>query len=299
MAIDKMQCNGDKTVHVELLPGESRRTAFEILGNNIDPDQEIRKRRENATKAFAGLIRIWSRRSDIDVGLKMLLYNAIVKPHLTYNAAASAYTGQQVAALDRMHRKQLRRLLNVFYPAHISNAEVYEQTCSHPIAEDITRLRWMFTGHILRQPPETPANRVMRYYYNRSEQEGGPERLATSRSKCLTTVPRLLQKDLRLLSKHDRSNFFAGVRWLSKREELVSLRRLAQNRPHWSKAVAKIVEAVHSMWKSKELERLAKKRQNEAAAMAMARQEPQAVAERPIVRRQTTLMDHFTRINSP
>jgi len=295
MAVDKMQCNGEKTVHVELLPGESRKTAFEILGNNIDPDQEIRKRRENATKAFAGLIRIWSRRSDIDVGLKMLLYNAIVKPHLTYNAAASAYTGQQVAALDRMHRKQLRRLLNVFYPAHISNADVYEQTCSHPIAEDITRLRWMFLGHILRQPPETPANRVMRYFYNRSEQDGEPERLATIRSKCLTTVPRLLQKDLRLLSKFDRNNFFAGICWLSRREELVRLRLLAQNRPHWRKAVAKVVEAVHLTWKRKELERLAKKHQNGEQAMAMATQEPQTEAERPVIRRQTTLMDHFAR----
>ena len=47
---------GKKTVHTELIPILVRGTAFEVLGNNTEPDHEIRKRRENATKAFAGLI---------------------------------------------------------------------------------------------------------------------------------------------------------------------------------------------------------------------------------------------------
>ena len=102
MTIGKMQCNGDKTQHTELVPGLARTTAFELLGNNTESEHEIRKRRENATKASTGLIRIWSRRSDINTKLKMQLYSKIVKPHLTYNAAVSAYTGQQVEALDRL-----------------------------------------------------------------------------------------------------------------------------------------------------------------------------------------------------
>ena len=134
MTIGKMQCNGDKTQHTELVPGLARTTAFELLGNNTESEHEIRKRRKNATKASTGLIRIWSRRSDINTKLKMQLYNKIVKPHLTYNAAASAYTGQQVEELDRLQLKQLRRLLNVYNPEHISNAEVYERTGAHPKA---------------------------------------------------------------------------------------------------------------------------------------------------------------------
>ena len=81
-------------MHTELIPIFASETAFEVLGNNTEPVHEINKRRENATKAFAGFIRIWSRRSGISTELKMKLYNAIVKPHLTYNAAASVYTGQ-------------------------------------------------------------------------------------------------------------------------------------------------------------------------------------------------------------
>jgi hypothetical protein len=36
MAVDKMQCNGGKTVHVEFEPETARKTAFEILGNNTN-----------------------------------------------------------------------------------------------------------------------------------------------------------------------------------------------------------------------------------------------------------------------
>ena len=73
MAVDKMQCNGGKTVHVEFEPDRARMTAFEILGNNTILDLEIAKRRGNATKTFTGLIRIWTRRSDISTELKMKL----------------------------------------------------------------------------------------------------------------------------------------------------------------------------------------------------------------------------------
>ena len=58
MAVDKRQCNGGKTVHVEFEPETTRKTAFELLGNKTNPNLEIVKRRGNAIKAFAGLIRI-------------------------------------------------------------------------------------------------------------------------------------------------------------------------------------------------------------------------------------------------
>ena len=167
MAVDNMRCDGDKTVHVELIPETASKTAVELLGNNTNPDLEIFKRRGNATNAFAGLIRIWSRKNDINSELKMKLYNAIVKPHLIYNAGASAYTGVQVEALNRLHRRQLRRLLNIHYPKHISNAEVYERTKAYPISIDIAKMRWSFLGHALRQHRDTPANKVMSNYYKR------------------------------------------------------------------------------------------------------------------------------------
>ena len=296
MAVDNMQCNGDKTVHVELIPKKARETAFELLGNNTNPDLEIVKRRGNATKAFAGLIRIWSRRSDIKPELKMKLYNAIVKPHLTYNAGASAYTGMQAEALNRLHRRQLRRLLNVYYPEHISNAEVYRRTKAYPISIDIAKMRWSFLGHALRQHRGTPANTIMRNYYKRRELEGGPVRVPLPRSLCLTTVPRLLQRDLKQFSKTDRTNFFGGAQKLSRGSDLVKLENLAQNREHWKKAVEKIRATAESKWNGKERNRLARKAAREAEA-ALTRSRAAAEAQRPSTRRQTTLMEHFRNFN--
>jgi hypothetical protein len=300
MAEGKMQCNGEKTTHIELLPGAAKETDVDILGNNLKPESEIRKRRNNAIKAFAGLIRIWSRRSDISIGLKVRLYNAVVKPHLTYNAAASAYTGKQVEALDRLHRRQLRRVLNVYYPAHISNAEVYERTGAHPISIDIAKMRWSFFGHVLRQPIETPANRVMKNYYKRREDDGGQLRVATQRSRCLTTVPRLLQRDLSTLPPADRNNFFGGATTLSIGADLEKLRRLAQNRTLWKKAVGKIAAAAESKWGGREQTRLASKAAAAAAAAAApprTRSETAEAEDRPRTRRQTSLTDYFRNLN--
>ena len=58
-------------MHVEFEPETARMTAFEILENNTNPNLEIVKRRGNAIKAFAGLIRIWTRRSNISTKLKI------------------------------------------------------------------------------------------------------------------------------------------------------------------------------------------------------------------------------------
>ena len=306
MAVDKMQCNGGKTVHVELVPETARTTAFEILGNNTDPDLEVVKRRGNATKAFAGLIRIWTRRSDISTELKMKLYNAIVKPHLTYNAAASAYTGTQVEALNRLHRRQLRRLLNVYYPEHISNAEVYERTKAYPISIDIAKMRWSFFGHVLRQPRETPANKVMRNYFKRRELDGDEERERTKRSLCLTTVPRLLQLDLKQISDDDKKAFFGGAMKLTNGSDLAKLSTKAQYRHNWKKAVEKVRAAEESKWRRKETERLANKAVREAAATmarirrsaaALTRSRAAEAAERPRTRAQTTLMQYFGNTN--
>ena len=73
MTINKMQCNGDKTLFTELVPVLARNTALMLLGNKMEPGHEIRKRRENATKTFTGLIRKWSRHNDISTLLKMQL----------------------------------------------------------------------------------------------------------------------------------------------------------------------------------------------------------------------------------
>ena len=158
-------------------------------------------------------------------------------------------------------------------------------------------MRWSFLGHALRQHRDTPANKVMRNYYKRRELEGGPARVPLPRSRCLTTVPRLLQRDLKQFSNTDRTNFFGGAQKLSHGTDLAKLENLARNRGHWKKAVEKIREAAESKWHGKERNRRAKKAERDAAA-ALTRSRAEAEAQRPRTRRQTTLMEHFRNFNT-
>ena len=63
--------------------------------------------------------------------------------------------------VNSFHRQQLRRVLNVKYPAHISNEQVYGQTGEDVLSLEVLRNRWKLFGHVLRSHPETPAQKAM------------------------------------------------------------------------------------------------------------------------------------------
>ena len=63
----------------------------------------------------------------------------------------------------------------------------------------------------------------------------------------MTTVPRLLQKDLGMLTDNDRYNFFGKKKiTLSTGDELATLRNKAQHRLNWRKAVEKVTQPLQS-----------------------------------------------------
>ena len=103
--------NCDKAYHFEFVYGSARNTSQKVLGNNLNPVQELQQRRDNANLVFGGLYRVWARKSDISIAVKLRLWNAVVKPHLTYNAVAATYLTKEVEALDSLQRGQLRIIL--------------------------------------------------------------------------------------------------------------------------------------------------------------------------------------------
>jgi hypothetical protein len=163
-----------------------------VLGNNLNPAQELQQRRDNATLAFGGLYRIWSRKADISIKVKLRLWNAVVKPHLTYNAAAATYLTKEVEALDSLQRRQLRIILGVRFPVRMSVADVHRLSGERPISHLITEARWTHLGHLLQLTQYLPTNMVMSKYFVRREHQGQEARAATNRSRFLTTMPRIL-----------------------------------------------------------------------------------------------------------
>ena len=243
-----MQMNVGKTTHVEFTEKNSSEVQLSTVGNNVSGKHECAARIQSANSAFNSMQRIWLRRASISIETKMKLYNSCVKSRLLYNAGASAYKRTELDKLDAAHRRHLRRLLGVFYPEHISNEETYQRTKTRPISIDVIELRWTLLGHTLRLPNDTPGNKVITQYFQRRVSGNEEKRKTTRRGRILTTLPRLLQRDLReRLTNHERMKYF-NVDDLDNGRHLVILRMRAERRDLWRDGVAVIVKKEHRQW---------------------------------------------------
>ena len=128
----------------------------------------------------------------LKISKKVRVYNSYVKPVLTHNSSAWAVNKNIEAKIEAFHRKQLKRVIGIYYPNRISNKELYKRTNSIPLSVKIAGAKWRMLGHILRRP-DTPAFQAMKQYY------------ATSNKKIflgrpLTTLPQTL-KDVKFIPK--------------------------------------------------------------------------------------------------
>ena len=111
-------------------------------------------------------------------------------------------------------------------------------------------MRWSSLGNVLRQSVSTPTNRVIRNYYMRKETEESKPKDSMRRSRTLTTVPRKLQTELKILDDASRRNLFA-ITVLSTGVDLGILRLRARTRALWKKAVQQLDEAAKEAWEAK------------------------------------------------
>ena len=126
--------------------------------------------------------------------------------------------------------------------------EVYERTKARPISIDVIERRWTLLGHTLRLPKETPGNRMITQYYQGKVAGTNKWRRPTRRARVLTTLPRLLQRDLKeKLDKHKRKMHF-NVDDLDNGRQLEILRRTAKGRSKWREGVDAIVEEASARW---------------------------------------------------
>ena len=116
------------------------------------------------------------------------IYNAYVKPVLTYNSSTWGITNTKLKGLESFHRAQLRRVLGAHHPEHISNDAVYLRSECLPLRYDIIQARWNCFGGILRSDPKIPANVEMEGYFICEEQR--------QLGRKLTCMPICLHKDL-------------------------------------------------------------------------------------------------------
>jgi hypothetical protein len=246
----KMQLNAGKTVYADI--SVKRCTLDTILGNNIEGSIEIEKRKAKAAIAFNGMWQLWKKNVPVTTDKKMKIYNGLVKPFYIHSAGSLVLKRTELDKLDAHHRKQLRRLLGIFYPAHISNERLYEETSTRPISVEIAKARWTLMGHILRRAKdEIPAYQAMEAHFRRRESQTDTPRNKTRRGRLLTTIPRLIQLDIqKLKNKTQRLNLF-GTSELDCGTHLLLLKAKSENRVNWSKIVKFIEDYELEAWKAK------------------------------------------------
>ena len=98
------------------------------LGSQLDCGTDIKTRKQKAEAAFNSLWRFWKKEYGLTVKTKVRLHNAFIKPVLLYNCATWAPTRTQMKGIESFNRRLLRRFLGVYFPNHISCAEVYNQS---------------------------------------------------------------------------------------------------------------------------------------------------------------------------
>ena len=230
-----MKMNAGKTVRGEVQPRHN--TLPTVLGCEINGEKEVAARRRRVTAAFQALSRVW-RQSKLPRAMKVKLYRGMIEPHFTYCGGAIALKKTEMEKLDSLHRKQLRYVLGVFYPAHLSNIEVYNQAGTLPVSVKCVAARMSLMGHVLRGSAESDrvAYTAMTAYFRRRAVQGENPRARTRRGRLLTTIPRVLHLDMQLVGKARRLAMF-GAEGLENGTDLSKLKLVAANREKWKRNV--------------------------------------------------------------
>ena len=131
--------------------------------------------------------------------------------------------------LDGFHRKQLRRVLNVKYPAIMKNKTVYRLTGEEVLSVTLLRNRWKLFGHVLRMNKRTPAcYRSMIHYFSHSN---APK----FRGRPRMNLPRKLDEDL--------GRYSVGALQLRSLDDLHMLEMVAHARKDWKNLVKEMCVA--------------------------------------------------------
>ncbi|NDG65218.1 MAG: hypothetical protein EBY29_17420, partial [Planctomycetes bacterium] len=113
----KMIVNQGKTEYETLERGRQEDTQLKFLGTKLNVSEEVKARKTRASRAVRVVRRVWSKHGVVGERLRVRLYRACVEPHLLYSTATVSATDREIEALNREHRRGLRVVIAVLYPA--------------------------------------------------------------------------------------------------------------------------------------------------------------------------------------
>jgi hypothetical protein len=127
---------------------------FLYLGSKIDENGgtllEFQQRINKARGAFSRLKNVW-RASNINLHLKIKLFNACVKSVLLYGCETVFVTSNTTQKLEAFVNRCLRNILGIWWPQITSNEELWERSGQSEIDVEIKRRKYDWIEHTLRK----------------------------------------------------------------------------------------------------------------------------------------------------
>ena len=140
-------------------------TSFTYLGSVINitggTDEDVLARIGKARSAFNTLASIWRSR-EITTTTKIRIFNSNVKSVWLYGSETWRMTEKTMSKLQTFINRCLRRILGIYWPATISNANLWETTGQAPVRQEMTSRKWTWIGHTLRRPNYCIARQALR-----------------------------------------------------------------------------------------------------------------------------------------
>ena len=129
-------------------------TSFTYLGTVINIEggsEEDAKARIGKARTTCNILnKIWETKN-IPIKTKLKIFNSNVESTLLYGSETWKTTSNILNKLQTFSNRCLRRLLGVYWPNTISNANLWEPTKQEPIETQIRRRKWKWIGHTLRK----------------------------------------------------------------------------------------------------------------------------------------------------
>ena len=127
---------------------------FTYLGNTVRHDggagSDIKNRLNKAGNAFRMLNNVW-RSSQYSTKTKLKIYQSCVMSTLLYGSECWRMTESDITKLSVFHTKNLRRILQTFWPDTISNQQLLAWCNKDSMENIIMGRRWRWIGHVMRR----------------------------------------------------------------------------------------------------------------------------------------------------
>lgn len=137
--------------------------------------KEIDTRIGNAWKCYWRLREIM-KNEEIKLSVKSKLYNTCVLPVLTYGCQTWALTKAQSKKLETCQTAMERSMLDLRKSDRVQNKTIRNRTKIQNVTTRIRKLKWQWTGHIIRGIEKWNRSIVFWYPRNRKRKRGRPIR---------------------------------------------------------------------------------------------------------------------------